>query len=68
LTFALILPLGPLLYRIVFQPIANTPVLTLFRVSVALHFAVSGLALLYFGPEGMRTQPLVRGQTARSNF
>ena len=30
-------------------------------VSVALHFAVSGLALLYFGPEGMRTTPLVRG-------
>jgi branched-chain amino acid transport system permease protein len=61
LTFALILPLGPLLYRIVFQPIANAPVLILLMVSVALHFAVSGLALLYFGPEGMRTKPLVRG-------
>ena len=61
LTFALILPIGPLLYRIVFQRIANAPVLTLLMVSVALHFAVSGLALLYFGPEGMRTTPLVRG-------
>ncbi len=61
LTFALILPIGPLLYRIVFQPIANAPVLVLLMVSVALHFAVSGLALMYFGPEGMRTTPLVQG-------
>jgi branched-chain amino acid transport system permease protein len=61
LTLALILPLGPLLYRIVFQPISNAPVLILLMVSVALHFAVSGLALLYFGPEGLRTQPFVRG-------
>jgi branched-chain amino acid transport system permease protein len=61
LTLALILPLGPLLYRIVFQPVANAPVLTLLMISVALHFAISGLALLYFGPEGMRTQAFVRG-------
>src|ERR1043166_3568392 len=46
LTVALVLPLGPLLYRIVFQPIASAPVLVLFMVAVALHFAVSGLALL----------------------
>jgi branched-chain amino acid transport system permease protein len=61
LTLALILPIGPLLYRIVFQPIANAPVLVLLMVSVALHFAMSGMALLYFGPEGLRTQPFVRG-------
>lgn len=61
LTFALVLPLGPLLYRIVYQPIADAPVLILLMVSVALHFAVSGLALLYFGPDGMRTRPLVDG-------
>lgn len=68
LTLALILPLGPLLYRIVFQPIANAPVLVLLMVSVALHFAVSGLALLYFGPEGLRTQPFVRGSTSVFGF
>ena len=64
LTIALVLPLGPLLYRIVFQPIANAPVLVLLMVSVALHFAISGLALLYFGPEGMRTAPFVRGDVS----
>jgi branched-chain amino acid transport system permease protein len=60
LTFALIVPIGPLLYRIAFRPIADASVLVLLMVAVALHFAVSGLALFYFGPEGMRTTPLTR--------
>jgi branched-chain amino acid transport system permease protein len=68
LTVALVLPLGPLLYRVVFQPIATAPVLVLFMVAVALHFAVSGLALLYFGPEGMRTSAFVRGDFAIGSF
>ena len=68
LTIALVLPLGPLLYRIVFQPIASAPVLILLMVSVALHFAISGLALLYFGPEGLRTSPLVRGDLVIGTF
>jgi branched-chain amino acid transport system permease protein len=62
LTCALVLPIGPLLYRIVFRPIVDAPILTLLMVAVALHFALSGLALLYFGPEGMRTQPYTSGQ------
>ena len=53
LTIALVLPLGPLLYRVVFQPIATAPVLVLLMVAVALHFAITGLALLYFGPGGL---------------
>jgi branched-chain amino acid transport system permease protein len=61
LTIALIVPLGPLLYRIVFEPMANASVLTLLMVSVALHFTVSGLALLYFGPEGLRSKTYVTG-------
>jgi branched-chain amino acid transport system permease protein len=64
LTIALIVPLGPLIYRIAFQPIASASVLVLLMVSMGLHFAVSGLALLYFGPEGLRTQPFVRGALA----
>ena len=68
LTIALVLPLGPLLYRIVFQPIATAPVLVLLMVAVALHFAIAGLALLYFGPEGFRTQAFVRGDIMVGNF
>ncbi|MBV9569276.1 MAG: branched-chain amino acid ABC transporter permease [Hyphomicrobiales bacterium] len=60
LTLALVLPIGPLLYRIAFRPLADAPVLVLLMVAVALHFAVSGLALFYFGPEGVRTQALTR--------
>ena len=59
LTVAVILPSPPLLNRIVYQPIADATVLLLLIVSVALHFAMSGLGLLFFGPEGVRTQSLI---------
>jgi len=36
-------------------------VLVLLIVSLALHFLLSGLGLLFFGPEGSRTQPLASG-------
>jgi branched-chain amino acid transport system permease protein len=68
LTIALVLPLGPLLYRVVFQPIATAPVLVLLMVAVALHFAITGLALLYFGPEGLRTQAFVSGDVMVGGF
>lgn len=57
LTALLVVPLGPLLYRVAYQPIAHAPVLVLLIVSVALHLALSGVGLLVFGPEGMRTTP-----------
>ncbi len=58
LSLALVLPIAPLLDRIVFRPIADASVLLLLTVEVALHFALSGLGLMFFGPEGVRTQPL----------
>jgi branched-chain amino acid transport system permease protein len=58
LSLALILPIAPLLDRVVFRPIADASVLLLLTVAVALHFALVGLGLLFFGPEGVRTQPL----------
>lgn len=58
LTLALVVPLGPLLDRIAFRPIADASVLVLLMVAVALHFAVAGLGLIFFGPEGFRTRPL----------
>lgn len=60
LAFFLVLPLGPLLYRLAFHPIADAPVLVLLIVSVALHFALAGMGLLFFGPEGFRTEPFTR--------
>src|SRR5262252_6374220 len=58
LSIALVLPIAPLLDCLVFRPIADASVLLLLTVAVALHFALDGLGLLFFGPEGVRTKPL----------
>lgn len=58
LTLALVVPTGPLLYRLVFEPLADASVLVLLIVAVALDFALGGVGLLLFGPEGTRTDPL----------
>jgi branched-chain amino acid transport system permease protein len=52
---AVVVPLGPLMYRLIYQPIAAAPVLILLIVSVAVHVAMVGLGLLFFGAEGART-------------
>jgi len=56
----IIMPISPLLYRIAFRPLADASVLVLLIIAVAVHFAMSGLALLYFGPEGFRSEPITR--------
>jgi branched-chain amino acid transport system permease protein len=55
LALALVIPLGPMVYRLAFQPLANASVLVLLIVSVAVHFAMLGLGLVFFGAEGSRT-------------
>lgn len=57
LTLALVVPLGPQIYRLFFQPIAAAHPLVLLIVSIAVHVAMVGVGLLMFGPEGARTQP-----------
>lgn len=57
----LTLPIAPLVARLALQPIANASVLVLLIASLVLHFLLSGLGLLFFGPEGARTAPLVGG-------
>jgi len=55
LMLLVIVPLGPMLYRVAYQPLAEASVLVLLIVSIAVHFALQGLGLLFFGPEGSRT-------------
>jgi branched-chain amino acid transport system permease protein len=62
LTLGLVVPLGPMTYRLAFQPIANASVLVLLIVSVAVHFVFVGLGLLFFGAEGSRTPLFVEAQ------
>jgi branched-subunit amino acid ABC-type transport system permease component len=58
LAIALVVPIAPLIERIALRPLADASVLLLLIVSVALTFGLSGLGLLFFGPEGFRTKPL----------
>lgn len=53
-----VVALGPLLYRIVYAPLASSSVLVLLIVSVAVHLAFQSLGLLFFGAEGFRTPAL----------
>jgi branched-chain amino acid transport system permease protein len=55
LVIGLVVPLGPIVYRIAYQPLANASVLVLFIASMAVHYALSGLGLVFFGGEGLRS-------------
>jgi len=61
LALAIVVPLGPMVYRLAYQPIAEAPVLNLLIVSVAVHVVMLGLGLLMFGAEGSRTPPFSEG-------
>ncbi|MFD1709376.1 branched-chain amino acid ABC transporter permease [Ottowia sp. GY511] len=53
----LVTPMGPLVYRLAYRPLADATVLILLIVSVALHLALVGVGLFLFGAEGSRTAP-----------
>lgn len=54
---AMTVPLGIMIYRVAFQPMAEASVLVLLIVAVGVHFALLGMGLFIFGPEGSTTQP-----------
>ena len=54
LTLAIVTALGPLVYRLAYQKLADASVLVLLIVSVGVHFALTGLGLVFFGAEGYR--------------
>jgi len=51
----MVVPLGPIMYRIAYQPLASASVLVLFIVSMAVHYVLTGLSLVFFGGEGLRS-------------
>ncbi|MCU0949736.1 MAG: branched-chain amino acid ABC transporter permease [Burkholderiaceae bacterium] len=57
-----VVPLGPMVYRLAYQPLADAPVLVLLIVSVAVHVVMVGLGLLVFGAEGSRTPSFSEGR------
>ena len=56
-TLAIVTLMGPIVYRLAFQPIANASVLVLLIVAVAVHYLLTGLGLVFFGGEGLRSKP-----------
>jgi branched-chain amino acid transport system permease protein len=54
LTLAIVTPLGPLVYALAYEKLADASVLVLLIVSVGVHFALTGLGLVFFGAEGFR--------------
>ncbi|MCX7309077.1 MAG: branched-chain amino acid ABC transporter permease [Afipia sp.] len=61
MTIVLVVPIGPLVYRVFFQPLAGASILVLLIAAVAVHLAMVGLALLAFGAEGVRTEAFSSG-------
>ncbi len=51
LALAIVTPMGPLIWRFAFRPVADAPVLTLLIIAMALHFVLTGIGLVLFGPE-----------------
>ncbi len=56
-TLAVVTLIGPIIYRLAFRPIANASVLVLLIVAVAVHYLLTGLGLVFFGGEGVRSKP-----------
>ena len=62
IVLGLVVPLGPILYRVAYQPLASASVLVLFIVSMAAHYVLTGLGLVFFGGEGLRAPPFSDAQ------
>lgn len=54
LSVAIVTAFGPLVYRVAYQSLEAATPLVLLIVSVGVHFALTGLGLLFFGAEGFR--------------
>jgi branched-chain amino acid transport system permease protein len=65
LALLLVIPMGPMMYRLAYQPLAEASTLVLLIVSVGLHLALTGLGLVMFGAEGSRTAAFSDAQLAR---
>jgi branched-chain amino acid transport system permease protein len=68
LALAIVTPLGPYTYRLAFEALADSSVLTLMIASVGVHFAMTGLGLAFFGAEGSRNPTYWEGATVLGNM
>ncbi|HTD04785.1 branched-chain amino acid ABC transporter permease [Undibacterium sp.] len=57
LALVTVIPMGPMIYRLAYQALAEASTLVLLIVSVGVHYALTGIGLVMFGAEGSRTTP-----------
>ncbi|MES2068983.1 MAG: branched-chain amino acid ABC transporter permease [Pseudomonadota bacterium] len=57
LALVIVIPMGPMIYRLAYQALAEASTLVLLIVSVGVHYALTGIGLVMFGAEGSRTTP-----------
>jgi branched-chain amino acid transport system permease protein len=58
LALGIVTPMGPLIWRFAFRPIADASVLALLILAMALHFVLVGCGLVFFGPEEASAPPI----------
>lgn len=68
LTLLIVVPLGLMIYRVAFRPLAHASVLVLLIVAMAVHFILLGFGLIAFGAEGVRTAPIFSGVIRIAGF
>ncbi|WLE00712.1 branched-chain amino acid ABC transporter permease (plasmid) [Agrobacterium leguminum] len=68
LTLLIVVPLGLMIYRVAFRPLAHASVLVLLIVAMAIHFILLGFGLVAFGAEGVRTAPIFSGVIRLAGF
>ncbi len=68
LTLLIVVPLGLMIYRVAFRPLAHASVLVLLIVAMAIHFILLGFGLIAFGAEGVRAAPIFSGVIRLAGF
>jgi branched-chain amino acid transport system permease protein len=58
LGLAIVTPFGPFAWRFVFRPAAEASLLALLILAMALHFVLTGIGMVLFGPDGASVTPL----------
>lgn len=57
MALSVVVPMAPMMYRLAFQPIQDAGILVIFMIAISIDTALVGMALILFGPDGVRTEP-----------
>ncbi|MGE0678918.1 branched-chain amino acid ABC transporter permease [Pseudolabrys sp.] len=58
LTLLVVTPIGSYIYSAAFRPLSEASILVLLIAAVGVHLSMTGIGLIFFGPEGWRASAL----------